>query len=310
MTMKARFQNTFFLFISFILLQTVFFSCASRPSEACPPIDEAGYIPQTFDWQQVSDGIQRFDFENKAVPIKYHAARIDLDTPGLAIVCFPDKTTVQKKDGTVPAEIQEPFIFTGMRTEQFAKKYNCIVAINATQFSGRFGILPFNTKLGSTRVLVGIHQAEGLTFSSALEQYSALAFVRNTTDGTLRAIVMESQREAAGTKCEFIFGGFFKILSDGKKNSFRTESQNSRSGAGISNGGRFLYLLVVEGEMPFSSKGLSYPQCADVFTAMGCTDALEFDGGSSAQLCINGKSVLSYPFTAVQANSFGFAYRK
>ena len=65
-------------------------------------------------------------------------------------------------------------------------------------------------------------------------------------------------------------------------------------------------VLVVEDEKPGKSRGLSYSQCGQILRAMGCSDALEFDGGGSSELCINGCSVLSYRVLHRQANSFGF----
>ena len=64
--------------------------------------------------------------------------------------------------------------------------------------------------------------------------------------------------------------------------------------------------MVAEGEYPSKSEGLSYPQCGEIFKKMGCYDALEVDGGGSSELCINGKSILSYKTFRYQGNSFGF----
>ena len=49
--------------------------------------------------------------------------------------------------------------------------------------------------------------------------------------------------------------------------------------------------------------------CAKILKRIGCSDALEMDGGSSTELCINGKSVLTPCIKATQANSIGFKKR-
>ena len=67
--------------------------------------------------------------------------------------------------------------------------------------------------------------------------------------------------------------------------------------------------MVAEGENTSKSEGLSYPQCGTIFKALGCTDALEMDGGGSSELCINGKSILSYKNRRTQANSLGFSVK-
>lgn len=299
------FASVFFLFTA------IFTSCVS--SNHIPiaetAVELSAYVPESFSWRPVEAGIERFDFSNKTVPVKYHVVKIDLDTPGLELVCFPDKSAVQKKYKQLPEKIPQPFIFTGMRTASFAKKYKCSVAVNATPFGGKTGKWNFAAKLGHTRMIVGIHRVDGITVSFPREQYSALAFSADKLTGRLRASVVFNQNEQSLTGFPHVFGGFFTVLKNGVKTEFKVDSANSRSGAGVSDNGRFLYILVVEGEVSRQSKGLSYPQCADIFKAMGCADALEFDGGSSSQLCISGKSVLSYPFTVVQANSFGFTVK-
>ena len=95
------------------------------------------------------------------------------------------------------------------------------------------------------------------------------------------------------------------MLEDGAVLQDFIRRGDSRSGVGLSADGKTLFILVVEGERPLQSRGLSYPQCGEIFREMGCSDALELDGGSSSELCINGKSVLSYKVITRQANSFG-----
>lgn len=309
--------------LSFLTLAV---SCVSRPQlsseQEKSSYPQELYVPEAFNWQPVCNGIERFDFENNVFPVRYHVVKIDLDTPNLELACFPDKSLLgnsgndqepsSSKKGSL-TKVAQPFVYKGIRTSTFAQKYGCVVAMNATPFGGKNGKWNFAAKIGNIRQLVGVHRIDGVEFSAPNERYSALAFAKaGATAGTpaLRAAVVEHQTEAALSTYTTCFGGFFTILSGGEKKQFAVQTHDSRSGAGVSENGRFLYLLAVEGETPSLSEGLSYPQCADIFKAMGCTDALEFDGGSSTDLCINGKSVLSYPFTFVEGNSFGFRFRK
>jgi len=291
------------------VLAVLLVSCASRPVPDIvsdqKQIPAAKYIPASFKWQTVCTGISRFDFEYRMMPVRYHAVRIDLDTPGLQIVAYPDQNTVKKTGTTQKTVLQQPFIFPGMRTQTFARKYKCIVAMNATPFAGQDGKWNLAAKLGTVRQLSGIHIVNGLQLSPPSSNYCALVFTDNKTSAP-RAAVVDSQTPETLSGYPYAFGGFFTILRNGVKRKFAVTTYDSRSGAGISDNGRILYLLVVEGEIPEKSAGLSYPQCADIFAAMGCNDAMEFDGGSSSQLSINGRSVLSYFFTVVEGNSFGF----
>ena len=58
------------------------------------------------------------------------------------------------------------------------------------------------------------------------------------------------------------------------------------NGALCSADGKTLYLLSVE--KGFFKRGLSYPECAEILLALGADDAIEFDGGSSTSLFMDG----------------------
>jgi hypothetical protein len=275
-------------FIIFLFCAAALASCASRPvidtAEDEQNIPQSLYVPPSFDWQNVCKGIDRFDFENKTLPVRYHAVRIDLGTDGLEPAAFP---------GTALNDAAPRM----MRTADFAEKYDCTAAMNAAPFT-------------PSKKIVGVHIASAREYSPCVERYCALVLKKDPETGKYHASITDHQTEAAVQGAEYAFGGFFTILCGGSKKEFRISRHDSRSGAGISADGRMLYLLVVEGERPQHSTGLSYPQCADIFRAMGCTDAMEFDGGSSSDLCICGKSVLSYVSAVVQGSSFGFRVRE
>ena len=282
-------RNFFACFsLSFIFL---FASCASLVGTQLSAEDEAflypldSYLPEKFHWQEISDeegtvpGVWRFDFKSKNPkhPLIYHAVKIELSAEDGANRGKFTLTSSQWK-----------------RTLEFAAEKKCIVAMNATPF-GR-------------KNLAGIYKISGKVLSEPVERYAALGFNFDQDGKVLSACVFESQKDEKLLECDAAFGGFFVVLKEGKVCTDFVRRYTSRSGAGVSSDGKILYLLLVEGERPWHSIGLSYPQCGQIFRAMGCTDALEFDGGDSSELCINGKSVLSYKVRRVQGNSFGFLY--
>lgn len=299
----------FFIFSLFIALSLT--SCANQriiDADAEPILYPAEtYIPESFDWQEVQPGISRFDFSNPDFPIIYHAVRIDLTTPGLDLVCTPaapenvaatnteaasaTKTETAAKNSASATTPQSRS--RRVATSKFASEQNCVVAINATQFD--------------SAGIVGIHKANGTVLSEPVEKYAAIAFRREQNgEQGYSAVIFSEQKAHLFQEYDYAFGGFFVVLKDSEVIYDYIRRHTSRSGAGLSADGRMLYLLVAEGEHPLKSEGLSYPQCGEIFKALGCTDALEFDGGSSSELCINGKSVLSYKPLVTQANSFGF----
>lgn len=289
--------------IIFSLFLFIFFSgCVSLTQSKLSPEAESAlypvesYVPASFEWKEVVPGIMRFDFCNSDFPLIYHVVKIDLD--------------VSEDKGLYLESAR------GVRTSEFAEHGNLTVAVNATPFS----------KSGS---LVGIHKENGIVVSEPVLQYAAIGF-RGEVEETFEKSENGENNEFVGdifsSNCvnfahifytqsasefegyPFVFGGFFTVLEHGEVRQDFVRRCDSRSGAGLSADGKTLYILVVEGERKSQSRGLSYPQCGEIFKALGCSDALEFDGGGSAELCIEGKSVLSYKVHRIQGNCFGFKY--
>ena len=270
-----------FIFFSFCFI-FLFSACVSRPVVSAE--DEAllypvaTYVPESFDWQEVYNdegvvsGVWCFDYENKELPLIYHAVKIDLSLAQLKICCSQWENTAD-----------------------FAKREACVVAMNATPF-GKNG-------------LAGIYKVGGEVLSWPVSRYSALALNCDEQGVVYEARIIVNQTDAALKDYDYAFGGFFTVLENGGVLQEFIRRCDSRSGTGISADGKTLYLLAVEGEWISKSIGLSYPQCGEIFRAMGCSDAMEFDGGDSSDLCINGRSVLSYNVRRIQGNSFGLIRR-
>ena len=137
---------------------------------------------------------------------------------------------------------------------------------------------------------------QGQVDSRPLGSYCALAFY-GFEDGakfsSRKAKIFASQTDKEIKDAYYAAGGFWQILKDKKIIQFK-ELRDSRTAVGLDKDGQTLYVIAVEGESPSKSAGLSYMECAEFFLALGCENAMEFDGGSSTQFCVNGKSALGY----------------
>ncbi len=270
--------------IFIVSLVLLFASCVSLPQNELENRELADIFPQNAEWTQVCQGLSYFTFNSREEKLIYHAVKIELEGSKINLVYFPDKTTVFK-DG----------VFHSVNTKTFAKEKNCLICINAAPFNGNL--------LSSKRVIAGTHIIDSIEYGTIVPSYAALCFTKTTLG--YEAEITESQAFLEKMSFDYAFGGFFQILKDGNFISFK-RYRNSRCGAGLSLDKKTLYILVCEGEVPLVSEGLTFEECALIFKALGASDALEFDGGSSAELCINGRSILSYKQKRVQASSFGF----
>lgn len=256
-----------------LFFSALFFSCASLSQSSSEDLSalqeklslESSYIPSRFEWSPLCRGIDIFRFEDRDLPLVYHVVRIDLSEPTLSLACVK---------GSVSS----------------AARKSCVrVAFNATQFESK--LLVFNR-------LKGVFRMDGEEVSLPVEKYAALLFESSLKNGAcgegFRASIVGNQTEEALLGWKNAVGGFFVVLKDGQVCQFKVQSLRARVGVGLSGNAKTMYVLVVEEN---NSCGLSYGHCALLFKALGCSDAMEFDGGHSTALYIDGKSVLlGYPW--------------
>jgi len=181
----------------------------------------------------------------------YYITKIDLDSPGTQIICKIDT--------------QDFF-----ELEDFTKQSKATYAINTTPFA--------YDQRGQTSLL-GVTKFNNQIYTSPVEKYSALAFYFNRQN-KLRGKVIEHQTEEALEDYPAAFGGYFIILKDGEILEFKN-LKRSRTACGLDETGRFLFIMSVTSNRNFGRTGLSYMDCAEILKSLGCTDAIQFDGGHS-----------------------------
>jgi hypothetical protein len=124
------------------------------------------------------------------------------------------------------------------------------------------------------------------------------------TPGTVIELTTATTPDLADAKAAI--GGGPALLKDGEVCDLRRPSSGSfddfserskferhpRSALGWSP--THIYLVVVDGRQPRLSMGMTLAELAQYFARMGCTDAMNFDGGKSAQMWLNGR-ILNSP---------------
>ncbi len=123
--------------------------------------------------------------------------------------------------------------------------------------------------------------------------------------GNAMTIVRHKELHAKDQKVQFLLGGgpqllprltakeeaFIRVGSDGKQvDSIGCNKTAARTAIGITADNHFLILCVAgKGQDEFSS-GLTLEELAQVLSNLGCTRALNFDGGTSTTMAITDKS--------------------
>lgn len=222
--------------------------------------------PKNITWHQERPGIDTIEYTIKEQNILWKCVRINLSAPELSIQASPHKNELGKK----------------FFHKKFAKKNNSYVVINTT---------PFDLD-GGTNIPVSVVKIDGNLICSPNEGYSALLLTRNIHENTYQASIIKKQTESAIQNADYAFGGFYTILENHKIYQFE-KYKRSRSAAGINEDGTILYLFAACGiNCPTGRNGLNFEECAIILQELGCTSALEFDGGHSTGLVLNQQNFL------------------
>ncbi|MDR2842651.1 MAG: phosphodiester glycosidase family protein [Spirochaetaceae bacterium] len=241
-------------FCSFVVL---FISCATfvRSSDA----DINSFTPQ---WQQLCGGVEFAGAKITKPAMEFYALKIDLTDSSIEIVVNdPDPKNLS---GIIPS----------IKVSSFAKKYDCIAAVNAGPF------YPSSAKEGELRKISGLFISNGQLVSPP-SGYDALVFYK---DGRT-AIVHD--KDASVSDIKDALGGFYMLLKDGiyTPAPFADIKRHPRSAAGLSADSTTLYILVIDGRRLESAGALLY-ETAEIMQKLGANSALNFDGGGSSVLAL------------------------
>lgn len=137
------------------------------------------------------------------------------------------------------------------------------------------------------------------------------------TDGdTVRVLLTTLPRMPNGKAPALLVGGWPRILRDGVNVagdaatvegtiSRNAEVRHPRTSIGYSRDGKKVWLMVVDGRSK-DSAGMTLIELADAMRALGAYNAINFDGGGSSTIVINGKLV-NVPSDAAGERNIGNA---
>lgn len=265
-----------------------FFSCRTtnsiEESDKSIPVEEMFPSDGTIQWIQIAHGIRTFRFSNPTFRIKYQLVEINLSAPELQITLLN------------PKRLEKGRWLKTKSVESFANETSSVVAINTTPFLTKHKKNPF-----SSAFPVGIQIIDGKTIIEPNEKYAAIAFFKKP-EGGYGGTIFESQTQIPTQEKvpDVATGGFWTILKEGKETEFK-KIRNIRAAAALKDDGKTLFL--------FAGYDFTYNECAEFFRKLNAENAMQFDGGNSTDLVINGKSVLSYGIKRRVPAAIGFSIK-
>ena len=104
-------------------------------------------------------------------------------------------------------------------------------------------------------------------------------------------------RMAGDQKEGAVIGGYPELLDGGRRvgdllvseNPAFAASRHPRTAVGVGPRGDVLWMVVVDGRQGEYSLGMTLPELAAVFEALGATEALNLDGGGSSVMVVRGR---------------------
>jgi exopolysaccharide biosynthesis protein len=163
------------------------------------------------------------------------------------------------------------------KVSSFVRNNDLLAGINALPF------YPVSDKEGEDRTNVGIVISDGVILSPPNSKYDALVFY----EGGGAAVVPQAILSDTDRRITEAVGGFYQVLQDGNV-SKRTENKKERhprSAAGISEDGKFLYLIVIDGRR-YGSIGATEAETGFILKRLGAYSGINFDGGGSSSLAV------------------------
>jgi hypothetical protein len=213
------------------------------------------------------DGLAYFTGKVSSPRFEFHALRVDLSVPELRILAAGGGDAISGDSGGE---------FLSTKVSSFVRSNDLIAGINALPFD------PVSGKEGEPRVNIGIVVADGVMISAPHPRYDALVFY---TDGQAM-IIAQSEIDTAENIASAV-GGFRRILENNElvPRVLDLDARHPRSAAGISQSGRYLYLLVIDGRR-LGSIGSTEAETALLLRALGASEGINFDGGGSTALAL------------------------
>ncbi|MBN1417930.1 MAG: phosphodiester glycosidase family protein [Planctomycetes bacterium] len=241
-------------------------------------------------WRPIFRGIEYATAEATSPrPLRVHAVRIDLREPGIEFLATPS-------NGEHPLDVD------GMKTSTFLEKYGCQLAINASPYA------PLAVLEGVPQDVHGLSVSRGDAYSPPNDTYGALLIAKDN-----RAWIAAAPIDPKGA---YNAVGGFRLLLRAGENVASDDALHPRTAAGVSEDGRRLILIVIDGRQRGYSEGTTTAETAEWIRRFGARDAVNLDGGGSSALviadAIDGARILNRPIHAgipgnerVNANHLG-----
>ena len=205
-------------------------------------------------------------------------ARVELADP---------KVEVRVTRGGADPDGDGPWQTTLQPLSQIAEREHFDLAINGDFFSARDTVDAEGARSGFVEgkwaLAIGPAATDGFVWAPAARARPVLMF-----DAGQNARILSLQEVPPSARQ--IIAGSDILLRDGKsalnnRSAFAT-NRHPRTAVGLSDAGKTLVLVVVDGRDAPAAIGMSLSELSDLMQSLGCSDALNLDGGGSSEIIL------------------------
>lgn len=203
--------------------------------------------------------------------VQLHVVTIDLADPRVSVVA---RAAGDDPDGAGQWQT------TLQTVRAIAKRDGLDVAVNANFFATRGAANVAGRKvpyfIGNRAYAIGCLMTDGKWISRPAPGANLVV----TSEGRVKIGWFERLPEGARD----VVSGSAVLVSDGKNLVTAAGDRAPRTAAGITADGKTLVLLVVDGRLISHSAGMSEQELAEEMIRLGCSEAINLDGGGSSTL--------------------------
>jgi len=241
-----------------------------RPvTPAYAAVAEASLSP----WKPVFVGVELCEASTQRPrPIQVRAVRVDLHEPTIDFL-------------VTPSNGEEPRDVAARTTTEFLSEFKCQVAINAGYFD------PWAKQKGDPLDVRGLAISRGELYSRPEGwRFDTLLISKDhrkvwIVPAPVSAEDIAAAYNAAAGEDSVLRRGRYGFQPDQRS---ITRLLHPRSVVGISKDGRYLLIVAIDGRQPGYSEGTTKAETAEWLYKLGAYEAINFDGGGSTALAIEG----------------------
>jgi exopolysaccharide biosynthesis protein len=211
-------------------------------------------------------------------PTKFFVAVVDLKNPKLHLRVAPGGPDPDGP-GKWETTLMEPTKIAAREQFDFVINGDFFIAKGANDAEGT------NSQFRAAQwaLTEGAAMTDGKTWSTSTNARPCLVVHKSG------AVTFDSITQPGGDDWEVI-GGNTMLVQDGKMIPHKNQAKHPRTVAGLNADKSKLTLLLVDGRKPGIAVGMTYDELAAEMLRLGCTEALNLDGGGSSVMAVREKN--------------------